>query len=170
MNKLINNSRLLEKILAAYMGSEVFLVNGKWQTVSASTIQWVLQQGFQGYDFQLFPISKITDDHAIDICQMVSHAKVDRYSVLRADHFNYVEVVGEDKQGDCYGGEFRIHFDGDITWEWYNKEKEDGYEKKISLAYQQLALWGYAIPLQVWTDHEANGMTAIQMKLAKERI
>lgn len=115
----------------------------------------------------LTPLSKITDEHAIEVCQIVSHASVYTYSVLRG--LNFVQVVGEDQEGDSYGGTFYIFFDGTITWDWYNKDNQSGYEIKIFMAYQYLISQGYAVPLWFGIDHPNNGLTALELGIAVEK-
>lgn len=115
----------------------------------------------------LTPLRKISDEDAIEVAKIVVHANIYLWEVLSMP--NYIEVLGCDKDGDYYGGSVKIYFNGLISWEWYNREKQDGYETQSHFAFEELKIRGYAVPLWFGVGHWANGKTAIELEIANEK-
>ena len=127
---------------------------------------WQLLNGnptYQNMRLLLRPLSAISDEDAIEVAEIISFARVQRWYVRRDG--DVVAIDGTDKNEDMYGGTITI-FGGHIAWSWYNRDKQDGYELNTHHAYEYLIQQGYSVPLFIAPGHPDNSKTAIDLGLA----
>ncbi len=95
----------------------------------------------------LSPLSSISDEDALEIAEIITSPGyyIAQYEVFdRTDKF--IQVMCQNKQGEEYGGSVFIYFNGDIDWDYHNKDKCDGHGMRLLQSYDYLREHGYALP------------------------
>lgn len=170
-SKSILSNEEIARIFGLYIDCPYRFSNTGYKTdivnkSSGDTFEAIWRNGIEDRRLLLTPLEDISDEHAIEVAEIVCHARVHHWVISRPHHLDYIEVIGSQKEGETYGGVVSISRNGILNWEWYNREKIDGYERQVFHAYQYLIQQGYAVPLFFGVNHWANGKTAIELNIA----
>lgn len=92
-------------------------------------------------------IDSLSDEEAQEVCQIIN---VSYYKyieeTLRDNHNKCIMILTSDKAGDVYGGSVNIYYNGEIIWDYHNKDKWGGESTRIYAAYQYLKSIGILLP------------------------
>jgi len=134
------------KFFAQYFGQKV-LCSGS-NDVIFEVIGMDLKDDLNESDYlQLTPLSQITDEDAIEVAEIINISNYDIIETFNSNDKNVLKgIITSKKDGDNYGGIVYLYSDYTIYWDYYNKEKYNGYETRILESYDYLRSKSYALP------------------------
>ena len=177
MNKLTNEE--IARVFLMYYNAEIINPRfkgtplqyknsmGRW--FEASKYEQTKEEFWAERKLVLTPLSAITDEHAIEVAELVNDEKYrngETFKVVKEDerisvHSSKIEHTKAYKL-EGYRYETRIYTDCYITpIKAYSETRQMPYE-----AYQYLIQQNYAVPLFFGLYHWANGKTAIELGIA----
>lgn len=109
----------------------------------------------------LTPLPKISDEHAIEVAKIHNR----KYWVgPGASQFEIDAITPEMIRDNLVkeGRKLVQHYEAGHRW-------YEGGSLEWLYSFQQLIMWGYAVPLYFGLNHWANGKTAIELNIAKEK-
>jgi len=174
MYKLTNEE--IAKVFAMYLGCKCFDIYDNCDAVLSGVhygnviIETKIKKErlFSEVQLLLFPLSKITDEHAIEV------AKICGETFLKTVPINTLQlyiICASTLNGSRT--DRSIWMENGII-ELYTNTGDWGGSKTTSVnsfaIYQHLISKGYAVPLWFGIDHWANGKTAIELGIAIEKI
>ena len=174
MNKLTNEE--IARVFAMYYNSEYqfgYATNNSGKGIGVVNFNFQFNEYEAGVNSKLLliPLSAITDEHAINLAELVNDEKyeiTETFKVIKEDERISVyssKAEHSDTPLGSYRYETRIYTDCYTTRiKPYSETRQIPYE-----AYQYLIQQRYAVPLWFGIGHWANGKTAIELGIAESK-
>jgi hypothetical protein len=170
-NKLTTEE--IAKIFAMYWGQSIVQSNGSMDgcPIGNALSLYILGMYKMNTMLLLTPLNNITDEHAIEVAELINNEKYDKaetFKVIKDDGVVKVyssEVIHKDLPGFGFRYETKI-YTGDCFV--VNKKPHSPTIEMPFFAYQYLIKNGYNVPLFFGLDHWANGKTPIELGIAIE--